>query len=292
MEEYLDGVPFCKRLFYKAASKGLYPTMLSVIGFAYIAIPSNLQITIRHWLPLAVRDHLLMLFTSEGWLIALLIFTVFFAIWGGIGSHATVYLVKKKYEQVSEKNEQLRHECNSKSINCYKLFSNYLYSYYEKFDFTVNERISLYKLDMHLFSCIGRYSDNEVFNAKPSLLYPNGEGCIFKAWQIGKIQDAGAPDSESNMADWISYHVEKFNFSEDVLKNIKMKSRSFYGFRLRNTQQKTIAVIIFESLNPNGIAFGKLDKFFNDCEKKNITRLIESLENHIPSLEMAKKEGF
>jgi len=74
--------------------------------------------------------------------------------------------------------------------------------------------------------------------------------------------------------------------------NIKMKSRSFYGFRLRNTQNETIAVLMFESLDPDGLKFGKFDRFFNEHEKKNITHLVKSLEKHIPSLEMARQEGF
>jgi len=229
---------------------------------------------------------------AEGWLIVLLIITAFCAIWGGIGSNVTVSLVKKKHKEVVEDNELLKQDRDSKSINCYRLFSKYLYGYYKRFGLTNNERVSLYKLDMDVFSCIGRHSDNELFKAKPNRLYPKDEGCIAKAWELGKIQNADAPDPKENMDAWVSYNVEKFNFTGDVLKKIKMKSRSFYGFRLRNMQNDTIAVLMFESLNPHGIKFEKLNRFFNDHEKGNITHLVESLENHIPSLELARSEGF
>ena len=86
--------------------------------------------------------------------------------------------------------------------------------------------------------------------------------------------------------------MDNFGFTEEEASRIRMKSRSFYGIRLRNAQQETIAVLMFESLNPNGLSFGKMNSFFVEREKKNITRLIESLENHIPSLEMARSEGF
>jgi hypothetical protein len=292
LEAFLDGRPFYERWFYTVASKGLYPTILSAVGFSYIGIPSNLQETIRHSIPLEIREHMLMLFTTEQWLIVLLACTVFCAIWGGVGSNVTVSLIKKKHKEVVDDYELLKQDRDSKSINCYRLFSNYLYGYYERFELTSNERVSLYKLDMDRFSCIGRHSDNEIFKAKPSRLYPNNEGCIAKAWQIGKVQDASAPNPEDGLESWVSYNIDKFNFSEDVLMNIKMKSRSFYGFRLRNTQNETIAVLMFESLDPDGLKFGKFDRFFNEHEKKNITHLVKSLEKHIPSLEMARQEGF
>ena len=278
MEAFIDGRPFYERWFYTVASKGLYPTILSAVGFSYIGIPSNLQETIRHSIPLDIRKHMLMLFTTEQWLIVLLACTVFFAIWGGVGSNITVWLIKKKHKEVVDDYELLKQDRDSKSINCYRLFSNYLYGYYERFELTTNERVSLYKLDMDRFSCIGRHSDNEIFKAKPSRLYPNNEGCIAKAWQVGKVQDASAPNPEDSLETWVSYNIDKFNFSEDVLINIKMKSRAFYGFRLRNTQNETIAVLMFESLDPDGLKFGKFDRFFNEHEKKNITHLVKSLE--------------
>jgi hypothetical protein len=292
LEAFLDGRPFYERWFYKVASKGLYPTILSAVGFSYIGIPSNLQETIRHSIPLVIREHMLMLFTTEQWLIVLLACTVICAIWGGAGSNITVWLIKKKYKEIVDDYELLKQDQDSKSINCYRLFSNYLYSYYERFELTTNERVSLYKLDMDLFSCIGRHSDNEIFKEKPSRLYPKNEGCIAKAWQIGKVQDACAPNPEDSLESWVNYNIDKFNFSEDVLMNIKMKSRSFYGFRLRNTQNETIAVLMFESLDSDGLKFGKFDRFFNEHEKRNITHLVKSLEKHIPCLEMARKEGF
>jgi hypothetical protein len=292
LEAFLDGRPFYERWFYTVASKGLYPTILSAVGFSYIGIPSNLQETIRHSIPLEIREHMLMLFTTEQWLIVLLACTVFCAIWGGVGSNVTVSLIKKKHKEVVDDYELLKQDRDSKSINCYRVFSNYLYGYYERFELTSNERVSLYKLDMDRFSCIGRHSDNEIFKAKPSRLYPNNEGCIAKAWQIGKVQDASAPNPKDGLESWVSYNIDKFNFSEEILMNIKMKSRSFYGFRLRNTQNETIAVLMFESLDPDGLKFGKFDRFFNEHEKKNITHLVKSLEKHIPSLEMARQEGF
>lgn len=292
MEMYLEGLPGCKKLFYKAASLALYPTIFSAIGFAYISVPSSLQATLRRLLPFEIRELMLSLFTLEGWLILLFSLTVFFAIWGGAGSQLTVRLVNKKHREILSENGQLKEDRSSKSINCYRLFTNYLYSYFQRFELGANERVSLYKLDMDMFSCIGRHSDNEVFNTKPSRLYPRNQGCISKAWELGKFQDAEAPDPDSNLGAWNQYNIENFGFDAKELERIRMKSRSFYCIRLKNSQNATVAVLVFESLNPNGLPFGRIDRLFKNHETSNITNLIESLENHIPNLESAKAEGF
>jgi hypothetical protein len=292
MEIYLEEFHPFKKFLYRAASWGLYPTIFSAIGFAYIGAPSNIQLLLRRLLPLELRQHMLMLWSYDGWLIALFAVTVICAIWGGLGSQAVVRLVTRKHKDVVDENDQLKEESNSKSINCYKLFSNYLYSYAKRFDLGSDERVSLYKLDMDMFSCIGRYSENEVYKSKPSRLYPKDQGCIAKAWETGSFQDANIPDPQVDLNAWKAYNIEKFNFTDEQLDNIRMRSRAFYGIRLQNAQNVTVAVLVFESLKANGLHFGRIQRFFKNHEVRNIVNLIESLENHMPSLEEARSEGF
>lgn len=292
MDIYLEDYHPVKKFLYKAASWGLYPTIVSAIGFAFIGAPSNIQIAIRRVLPLELREHMLMLFSYEGWFIALFLLTVFCAIWGGLGSQVTVRLVDRKHKEVIAENDQLKEESDSKSINCYKVFSNYLYSYAQRFELGPEERVSLYKLDMEMFTCIGRYSENELFKSKPSRLYPKDQGCIAKAWETGRFQDTSAPDPEEDLSGWKQYNIENFNFTEDQINQIRMRSRAFHGLRLQNGQNITVAVLVFESLKVNGLPFGKIQRFFKDHEIKNLVNLVESLENHMPSLEDARSEGF
>ncbi|WP_065978541.1 hypothetical protein [Pseudoalteromonas lipolytica] len=292
MEIYLEDYHPIKKFLYKAASWGLYPTILSAIGFAFIGSPSNIQVLIRRSIPLELREHMLMVMNYEGWLITLFCITVFCAVWGGAGSQATVRLVTRKHKDVVSENDQLKEESNSKSINCYKVFSNYLYSYAQRFDLGAEERVSLYKLDMDMFSCIGRYSENELFKSKPSRLYPKDQGCIAKAWETGTFQDTSAPDPEDSLEAWKQHNIDKFNFTVEQIERIRMRSRAFYGLRLRNAENVTVAVLVFESLKTNGLPFGKLQRFFKPHEVKNLVNLIESLEQHIPSLEDARSEGF
>lgn len=152
--------------------------------------------------------------------------------------------------------------------------------------------MSLYKLDMDLFSCIGRYSENEIFNSKPSRLYPRDQGCISRAWEVGVYEDANAPDPEDAMCEWVNYNVGKYNFTEAELDSINMKSWAFYGLRLKNSNNITVGVVLFESLSSSGLSFGKIKRLLNDQEKTNLAALIDSLSEHIPNLESAKEEGF
>jgi hypothetical protein len=292
METALEEMPFYKRWGYKIAGASLIPTIISAIGFAYIGIPGSLQIAVRRGLPEVLREHMLLLWPAGTWLIVILVVSVVCLIWGGLGSHATLALMKLKCKELYESYFALKQESESKSINCYRLFSNWLYSYSNHLNLTVNERVSLYKLDMNLFSCIGRYSENEIFNSKPSRFYPREQGGISRAWEVGVFEDTDAPDPEQDLQKWIEYNVENYNFTEEELLKIRMKSRAFYGVRLKNSKNETTAVILFESLNSNGLQLGKLKRLLNDQEKTNLTALIESLNEHIPTLESAREEGF
>lgn len=292
MEITFEDLPWYKRWSYKIADASLIPTIVSAIGFAYIGIPESLQITVRRWLPEFIREYLLLLCTAGTWLIIVLVISVFCLIWGGLGSHVTLELLKRKCKGIYESYLSLKQESESKSINCYRLFSNWLYSYSNHLGLTADERVSLYKLDMNLFSCIGRYSENELFNSKPTRFYPREQGGISRAWEVGVFQNTEAPDPEESMQAWVDYNVNNYNFTEEELSHIRMKSRAFYGLRLKNSRNETIAVILFESLRPNGLPLGKLGRLLNAQEKTNLTALIESLDEHIPTLESAREEGF
>jgi len=285
-------LPWYKRWAYAVAGASIFPTIISVIVFAYIGIPETLQITIRRFIPEFIREYLLSLCATGSWTLILFSIGVVCLIWGGVGSHVTLALIKKKSKALFSAYETLKQESESKSINCYRLFSNWLYSYSTYLGLTADERISLYKLDMNMFSCIGRYSENELFNSKPTRLYPRQQGGISRAWEIGIFENTEAPDPQINLQEWIDYNIENYAFTEEELLNIRMKSRAFYGVRLKNRSNITVGVILFESLEPNGLAFGKLRRLLNDQEKMNLTALIESLNEHIPTLEAAREEGF
>lgn len=293
MELAVNELPYYKRWPFKFFNKGLYPGIYSVLALGYIGIPTNIQEMVRHQVPLDWRTWALSFWGLEQWF-TVLFFTAFIgAIWGGVGSQLKYAFLKSIYRKVTEENEQLKEKNSSTAINCYELFSHYIYNnYFAKFGLTSNERLSLYKLDMDLFLCVGRYSDNEIFRQKPNRLYPRDVGCIETAWKTGKVEEVIPFDPDIEFDRWKKYNIDKHGFEDSLLNSMKMKSRSFLGFRIQNTQKQTVAVLIFESTQANGLKFSKINTAMTQRELQNICHLLESLNSHIPSLQAASMEGF
>lgn len=292
MQVFLDGAPWYKRWFWSVAGKGLFPAVLGAIGFAYIGIPSDVQTQLRRFLPYGMRELMLHAWPLNRWLLVFLLVSTFCALWGGLGLGATVHFTTEKYKKLLANYLAVKNENESKTIDCFKLFSNYLYGLSTKLNFGTNERISIYKSDLERYSCIGRFSENGVYTEKSGRLYPATQGCIAKAWEIGTFTEGSSPDPITEWQKYVEYHTKKYSFTEDELKTLRMKSRSYYGIRLQNQQQKTVGVLILESTDAGGIPFGKIGKIITDVEKRHLSSLIESLESHMPSLERANAEGF
>lgn len=289
-----------KRLWFKFLSFSLIPSIYSIIAFGYIGIPTDIQEMVRRQLAPNIRAKLIEFWTLDEWFTALFISALVCAIWSGLGSYATRSLLKKAYHRINSENEQLLEDVQqlqekneSNAINCYELFSRYIFNnYFSKFELTSNERISLYKMDMDLFLCVGRYSDNEWYKTRPNRLYPRNAGCIEKIWQTGYFQDVNPHDPETDLVSWKQYNIDNFSLDSETLDRIKMKSRALQGFRIQNSQMQTVAVLVFESINANGLKLSRIQNAMTPREKQNLCHLLESLESHMPSLEMASSEGF
>lgn len=301
LELALQGMPTWKRHVYKVLSWSLVPTVYSFATFGYIGIPTNIQEMVRHQLPLELRSYLLSLLTIEQWFTLLFISAVACVLWGSLGGYLKGSLLKKANKRITdentqllEENEQLLAQNDSNSINCFQFFSRYIYNnYYTKFKLTANERISLYKLDMDMFSCVGRYSSNEVYKTKPNRFYPRNVGFIESVWEKGYFQHVIPHNPQKNLEDWNKYNIEEFGFDLEVLERMNMKSQALQGFRIQNDKQETVAVLIFESTNKTGLSFEKIKTAMTATrEQRNLLHLLESLENHMPSLASAHSEGF
>lgn len=293
MDIALTGLSRLKRWGYKFLSWGLFPGIYSIIAFGYIGIPTNIQKMVRHQLPVNWRTNLLEVFTIEQWFTVLFITAFVGAVWGSLGSYTTSSLLKKTYRRILAENEVLEQKNSSNAINCYELFSRYIYNnYFSKFGLTPSDRVSLYKMDMDLFLCVGRHSNNELFKTRPSRLYPRNIGCIEKVWQTGYYQVVIPHDPSTKLEAWKQYNIDKFGFDNETLDKIKMKSRALQGFRIQNSQLQTVAVLIFESINPDGLKFTKIRTAMTAREQQNLCHLLESLDSHMPSLEAASLEGF
>jgi len=223
--------------------------------------------------------------------VLLFIYCIFFA-WGSLGLWFQNRLLRKTYRSVKVKNEELLSKVESTSIDCYDFFSRFLVGYYVHLKMTVDERVSLYLHDSNRFLCIARYSGNEVYRRKPSKIYEIDKGCLSKAWERNKFQDSESPDPDSDNEAYTQYQVDNFGYSQEQLSEMRMKSRSYNGIRIKNPSNESIAVLLFESTRPSGLPFGKIDRLINLDEQRRLGALINSLEVHMPKLANAEQEGF
>ncbi|RMZ58000.1 hypothetical protein D1632_17005 [Chryseobacterium nematophagum] len=138
----------------------------------------------------------------------------------------------------------------------FKLCSDNIRVIFEDF-FTQTDgqgRISIYKFDDNQFKLLGRYSNNPEFNKAGRENYSSNEGFIALGWQNGKFSIDSIPKWTGKGKDYKDFMKNSCNISENILKKIKMKSRSFYIYRIKNEDSRPpLGIIVFEQIKPEVI---------------------------------------
>ena len=281
--------------------------LVSAIGFAYIAIGEKLQQSLLNFVSPSIKSHMLEYFSKDEWMLILLSLTVLFAFWGGIAPQIATHVLKirlrdnnellkvsqSECDTLRDDNQKLRLKFEDSIIDTYGLFSLYLCNIYRNLELTQNERISIYRIELGSFRCIGRYSLNEQYKEKPERMYSRDYGYLGRAWNTGSIQDTNSPCPDSDFENYVQYHHDQYGVPREIIEKSAMKSRAFRGIRIQNTQRsEPLAVVVCESKNVNGLPFGKISRAFNDLERRKLASLLEGLSNHMASVELAHGEGF
>lgn len=111
------------------------------------------------------------------------------------------------------------------------------------------ERITIYRYNEDSFMPVGRFSVNRELNKRGRDKYPKEEGFISKSWTEGYYYIDNLPEYEGNEKNYINYVSELSGMKKTVLKNITMKSRTYFCKNLLFNDSEAIAVIVVESLN-------------------------------------------
>lgn len=115
-------------------------------------------------------------------------------------------------------------------------------------------RVSIYKFDDNQFKLLGRYSNNPEFNRIGRGNYSSNEGFIAKGWQNGKFSIDSAPKWAANGKDYKDFMKRNCSITDSTLKKIRMKSRSFYIYRINNEDSRPpLGIIVFEQIKPQAI---------------------------------------
>ena len=140
---------------------------------------------------------------------------------------------------------------------------------------------------------MGRYSECPDFNRKGRGVYPDNQGCISETWKKGECFIDHLVDPNVNLGGYCEYQYQNWKVNHDVSRKFKMKSRSYYGIAIKDRNGiSRVAVILFESVNPEGLDRDKISKFLTGRQCKEISHLIHILERIEPSLDHAKEGGY
>jgi hypothetical protein len=135
-----------------------------------------------------------------------------------------------------------------------ELFNSYLKLLVKNLNFTHRERISVYKIYNNRFKLLGRTSVDPILMEIGRTEYPINEGFIGKGWREGEyfIDDLPDPESGRNGSGLTTYYnrVNQIHpIPRDVIDNMKMKSRTFFIYRINGYDGNPRAVLVFESLD-------------------------------------------
>jgi len=272
---------------------------IGAVGFAYIALPTNLQINVRRLFPYEFRELCLSYFSTHEWIFLLFIVSALCLCWGAISPKAElskcqkhIDFIESEYKTLSNEHIGLRQDYEEKLLDCYQIFSDHCILIFNRLKLTSNERVSIYKLELDHFRCIGRFSTNESFKAKPDRMYAKSIGVLGLAWERGGLSEAESPCPVTELEKYLEFHHTRYRIPKDLARNSNMKSRAFCAVRIEDYRQAPIAVIIVESTEKNGVPFGKIGLHVNREEQRRLASLIDGLSSHMVSVEHAHEEGF
>lgn len=175
----------------------------------------------------------------------------------------------------------------------YSLFQYVLACIFKSLSLNGADRISLYKKDKENLILMGRYSIYPDYNNVKKRVYPVSEGYIGKAMKDGSFFIDDIPEFiDGKREEYYSFVCNSCNIPKDTVRNLSMKSRTYYCKALTNSMEtERTAVIVFESIEANRFTEEQIRNVLEPEEKK-LTAFIEKLRFKIPDTDFATNKGF
>lgn len=199
---------------------------------------------------------------------------------GGAFSLFAIYLSYIFKEKFKSFDEILTKFNNSKS-EYYKLCSDIIRNSFDNFfqNSLNNGRVSIYLHQNNNFILLGRYSNNPNYNVKGREIYPDNEGLISKGWLDSVCVIDNIPQWKNNGQKYITYVNQIKPINKNTIRNMKMKSRSFYIKRIDNEDSRTPhGIIVIEQMNPNQIDNNMIEDILEKYES-NLIVLFKSMKS-------------
>lgn len=202
--------------------------------------------------------------------------------------------------RLSQEIKRLENEIGDYGYNNYEVFNGLSRIIFNYFDFTSDERISIYKInnDNSCFNILGRYSRSNTYGKLGRKHYPIDHGFIGKVISCGN----GMFFTDNELPEFVDGHKQEYyncldrckvKFDRDVLKTMKMASRAYYCRAIYDQQSRPISVVVIESMN-SAVLTPKLDQMDQVLKTYNsiIATLSEKSKIIIPDIAFAEKKGF
>jgi hypothetical protein len=185
------------------------------------------------------------------------ILAIIFGFWG-LSNQKNIIDLEKDNFQKGNKIIDLENALNDSIKEMNELFNSYLTLMVKNLNFGHNERISVYKVYEGKFVLIGRASDNPNLQKTGRSSYPIEEGFIGKDWAEGEYFIDNLPDPNLRNGDTYYAQVNSIiGIDREIVRNIKMKSRTYFVYRIKGYENQPKAVLVIESINNS--AFTKED---------------------------------
>ncbi len=160
-------------------------------------------------------------------------------------------------------------------------------------NFTDRERISVYKHEHKQFLMLGRYSKNPRYNERGRSSYPEDQGCIGRAYFNEEAFDDNMPDPQPGLGAYCDHQINEWGIPKNVCESFTMKSRNIAAFALDDaTRTRRIAVIVFESADPNRLNMDELRSSLLTQEGIRVAHYAEKLQMIKTDTNQAGKAGF
>lgn len=142
------------------------------------------------------------------------------------------------------------------------LVTNQLIAMQQLFDFTTEDRITVYYEYRDEFYLLARHSLNPAYNKIHRQKFPVNQGVIGFAWHNQEFFENSCPSFGDSEA-YYAYVTAKHNMDAASVNGLTMKSCRYLAFAIRDAG-KHVGVVVFESVN---------EKFF-DARKSQIDQII------------------
>jgi hypothetical protein len=153
----------------------------------------------------------------------------------------------------------------------------------EQLKYASSERISLFVKADSAFLLVARFSRNPAFNTQTGRLYPQNEGCLGSAWQVGFPGEDALPDAKTEPDQWVQQQASRWRVSHQRASEMTMRSRTYLAFRIdRSRGRDPLGVVIFESLDVPGstqavLSREPIESAIKKAEGQRIRALLEQM---------------